>query len=191
MWMRAKKKTTRLSEGDFIKSKLPKLIIFKFKVLCWVGSDSGTNLKQRLKIRRSGRMIFMKNCLLFLEASQTIPANISTLKQYFFNVLDRRNDVDLMLKMKKNSALDFQRYAVLIQLGCPMLKQRWNALHTPDTRSFRRCFNEAILLVKIISNFSLLNSFYNIFRIQVPITSITLGCIVAHKNKFKSRKNDP
>ena len=111
MWMRAKKKTTRLSEGDFIKSKLPKLIIFKFKVLCWVGSDSGTNLK-----RRSGRMIFMKNCLLFLEASQTIPANISTLKQYFFNVLDRRNDVDLMLKMKKNSALDFQRYAVLINL---------------------------------------------------------------------------
>ena len=124
MWKRAKKKTTRLSEGGFIKSKLPKLIISKFKVLCWVGSDSGTNLKQRLKIRRSGRMIFMKNFLLFLEASQTIPANISTLKQYCFNVLDRRNDVDLMLKMKKNSALDFQRYAVLIQLGCPMLKQR-------------------------------------------------------------------
>ena len=37
MWKRAEKKIARLSEGDPVKLKLPKLIISKFKILFWVG----------------------------------------------------------------------------------------------------------------------------------------------------------
>ena len=57
---------------------------------------------------------------------RSFPANISTLDQHCFNVVDQRwNNVDLTLKMKQNSTSDFQRCTTLIQRRCATLKQRW------------------------------------------------------------------
>ena len=50
MWKRAEKKLARLSEGDPVKLKLPKLIISKFKILFWVG------YYRILSFKRPGRL---------------------------------------------------------------------------------------------------------------------------------------
>ena len=57
--------------------------------------------------------------LCFMRTLNAIPANISTLDQRYFNV------VDPTLKVKQNP-LDFQHWTTLIQRQCPTLKQRRN-----------------------------------------------------------------
>ena len=59
------------------------------------------------------------------------PANISTLVQSCFNVVNQRwNNVDSALKMKQNPTLGFQCCTTLIQRQTTTLKQRRNNVGT-------------------------------------------------------------
>ena len=71
-----------------------------------------------------------------------VQANISTLDQRCFNVVDHRwNNVDPTLEIKQNPMSDFKRCTTLMQCHCLTLKQRRNNVTQRQNNVAHRWYN--------------------------------------------------
>ena len=121
-----------------------KQILIKLKdillalILLFIYKEKKTSFNWFIFGNLSGKVVLA----FFKKLSKPFPANISTLDQCCFNVVDQRwNNVYPTLKMKQNPTSDFQSCRTLIRRQCPTLKQRWNNVTQRWNNVAQRLYN--------------------------------------------------